>query len=321
MTTVLIMQAALLMGATLVVDYWARAEAHLNTYIADRLFVFVLSISLAVLALTGVFFYMLSKRYKDALEDTNEQLTDEVRRRVAEGLAKRNALIHGLAALADHRDTDTGEHLDRIGNYVELLAGAMRTSHDEIDDEWIECLVLASSLHDIGKVGISDRILLKPSRLTDEERSEMERHTIIGADTLLSIRDRFGADPFIDMGIQIALSHHEKWDASGYPFGVGGDMIPLSARIVAIADVYDALTSERVYKAAMTHEQACNIILSGRGSHFDPEVVDAFESVLSGFDRIREQSRNTRPTLRIDPAAHARAYLSLIRQPVHQLAA
>jgi putative two-component system response regulator len=289
MTAVLIMQAALLMGATLVVDVWVRSHIQLTDSAADKLFVFLLSIDLSILALTGVVFYLISRRYKDQLEDTNERLTDEVRCRLAEALSRRNALIHGLARLADYRDTDTGDHLERIGRYVRLLAQEMRASHSVIDDEWTERLVLASSLHDIGKVGVPDSVLLKPGKLTDEERTIMERHTIMGADTLLSIRSRFGADPFLDMGINIALAHHERWDGSGYPFGLQGNQISLAARIVALADVYDALTSERVYKAAYSHEKARAIILDGRGSHFDPDVIDAFERCEHLFNEIRAQ--------------------------------
>ncbi len=297
MCAILIIQAALLMGATLLIDYWVRAHAPLDTYIADRLFILTLSVSFGVLALTGVVFFLMARRYKDTLEDANEQLTIEVRRQVTERLESRNALIHGLAKLADYRDTDTGDHLERIGSYARLLAGALRERYPRITDEWTERLVLASSLHDIGKVGIPDDVLLKPGKLTPEERRIMERHTLIGADTLLSTRSDFGHDALIDMGIRIALQHHEKWDGSGYPFGLSGEQIALSARIVALADVYDALTSARVYKDAMTHEQAIEIIDKGRGTHFDPDVVDAFHDCESAFDEVRVLGRDH--TLRV----------------------
>lgn len=292
MSAVLIMQAALLMSATLLIDYWVRSHAPLDRDIADRLFILTLSVSFGVLALTGVVFFLMARRYKDTLEDANEQLTSEVRRQVTERLASRNALIHGLAKLADYRDTDTGDHLERIGSYARLLANELRSVYPEITDEWIERLVLASSLHDIGKVGIPDDVLLKPGKLTEEERQIMERHTLIGADTLLSTRAKFGQDALIDMGIRIALQHHEQWNGTGYPFGLSGDQIALSARIVALADVYDALTSQRVYKAAMSHEQASKIILEGRGSHFDPVIVDAFRSCEPGFDEVRILGRD-----------------------------
>jgi len=311
-TTVLILQAGVLMAATLTIDTWARSSAHLHGVTADRLFLFVLTISLAILTLSGAVFYMLSKRYKDSLEDTNENLECEIQRQLVSGLARRDAMIYGLARLADYRDTDTGQHLERIGRFATLLAHEIRPSHDEIDDPWIERLALASSLHDIGKVGIPDSILLKPGKLNDDERAVMERHTIIGADTLISIRDRIGSDAFIDMAIDIALAHHERWDGTGYPFGISGQEIPLSARLVALADVYDALTSPRVYKPAMSHGRAAEIIREGRGTHFDPRVVDAFDAVEDAFDLVRERKHDGLSRLSIDdePMDLARRYLT-----------
>jgi len=309
---VLILQAAVLMAATLTIDTWARASAHLPSETADRLFLFELSVSLAILTLTGLVFFLISRRYRDSLEDANERLEAEIARQLDAGLARRDAMIYGLARLADYRDTDTGEHLDRIGRYAHMLARAVRDTGAEIDDAWTERLVLASSLHDIGKVGIPDAILLKPGPLTDDERAVMERHALIGGDTLISIRERIGSDAFIDMAIDIALAHHERWDGTGYPFRLKGEDIPLSARIVALADVYDALTSPRVYKAAMDHGAALGIIRKGRGTQFDPQVVDAFERCADDFDRVRHTGHGGLSRLMIDdePAALARRYLA-----------
>jgi putative two-component system response regulator len=194
-----------------------------------------------------------------------------------------------LAKLADHRDSDTGRHLDRICAYSRLLAEAIRDQRPEIDDQWIERLTLASSMHDIGKVGVPDRILLKPGTLTHEEFDVMKRHPLIGADTLIAIRERMGDDELLRMSIEVALSHHERWDGSGYPFGLAGEQIPLSGRIVALADVYDALTSKRVYKEAFPHARAVAIIRSESGKQFDPMLVEAFERVSDGFDGIRRE--------------------------------
>ena len=203
----------------------------------------------------------------------------------------REALILGLAKLADYRDTDTGRHLDRIAQYSELLAKHLCQAHPEryplVDAAWIERLRLASVLHDIGKVGIPDAVLLKPGRLTAQERSVMELHQIMGAETLSTIKQRLGADELIDMGIHVAMRHHEKWDGTGYPDGLAGEAIPLSARIVALADFYDAVTSKRVYKDAMTHAEASALIAEGRGSHFDPAIADAFEALADRFDFVR----------------------------------
>jgi len=295
MTAVLIAQCGLLLGSVLLTDSWVQQNVNLPQLQVDKLFVLELSIALCVITLTAMVFYLASRRYNDALEQNNEKLQAEVHRQVSNGLAKRNALIHGLAKLADYRDTDTGEHLDRIGHFARVIAKHIAPNHPIITDQWINRLVLASSLHDIGKVGIPDTVLLKPGRLTENERSVMEKHTLIGAETLLSIRSKLGPDEFIDMGIEIALQHHEKWDGSGYPFRIAGEDISLAARIVAIADVYDALTSERVYKKAMTHQKAIEIIQDGKGSHFDPQIVEAFEANADLFDQIRISTHEERP--------------------------
>jgi response regulator RpfG family c-di-GMP phosphodiesterase len=288
---VLIFQAAVLVAAEFLVDTWLRHEFELAPIVADRLFVFRISIAFSVFLMTGLILYLASRRYKDTLEQANDELAREVNRQVTSGLAKRNALIFGLAKLADYRDTDTGAHLERIGLYARVIADTMRPKHNEIDGKWIDRLVLASSLHDIGKVGIPDSILLKPGRLTPEERTTMEKHTLIGADTLLAIRSKLGPDEFIDMGVEIALQHHEKWDGSGYPFRLKDDQISLAARIVALADFYDAVTSKRVYKDAMPHDQVREMIVKERGAHFDPEVVDAFMSNERAFNSIREHNQ------------------------------
>lgn len=289
---ILIFQAAVLMGGELLVDAWIRTEFNLAPASADRLFVFRVSVAFGVFLLTGLILFLATKRYRDTLEQANEELNTEIARQVRAGLAKRNALIFGLAKLADYRDTDTGVHLERIGLYARVLADALTPKHREIDMKWIDRIVLASSLHDIGKVGIPDSILLKPGRLTPEERSIMEKHALIGADTLLAIRAKLGPDEFIDMGIEIALQHHEKWDGTGYPFGLTGEEISLAARIVALADFYDAVTSKRVYKDAMSHNETSELIKSLRGTHFDPDVVDIFCANEDEFNAIRAHNQH-----------------------------
>jgi len=240
------------------------------------------SIGLILVVSTVIF-----RRYDTALERINAGLERDVHFRLTQSLRTRHSLILGLAKLADHRDTDTGRHLDRIATFSTLIAEQVRREFPEMDDDWIECLRLASSLHDIGKVGIPDRVLLKPGPLTAEERAVIERHTSIGAETLAAIRDRLGPDPLIDMSHQIALAHHERWDGTGYPHRTRGDAIPLAARIVSIADVYDALTSPRVYKPAFTHERAREIVLEGAGTQFDPRLVAAFDRLSEQFDIVR----------------------------------
>jgi HD-GYP domain-containing protein (c-di-GMP phosphodiesterase class II) len=245
-----------------------------------------------VLGVTVLGSVLLVRRYDTVLMRANEELELEVQRRTRRGLAIRNGVIFGLAKLADYRDTDTGRHLERICRYSELLARELEPRCPEIDTAWIERLRLASSMHDIGKVGVPDAVLLKPGSLTAAERRVMEQHPLIGADTLVAIRTRVGDDDLINMGIQVTLSHHERFDGKGYPYGLCDEQIPLAARIVALADVYDALTSSRVYKGAMDHGEAAAVIRQSRGTHFDPSVVAAFERVEAKFDAIRKDAQS-----------------------------
>jgi putative two-component system response regulator len=246
-----------------------------------------------VLAITIGGSIILVNNYDTIVMRFNRKLEEEVDRRTRRGLAIRNGLVFGLAKLADYRDTDTGKHLERICRYCELLAQHLHGKHPEIDRAWIERLKLASSMHDIGKVGIPDSILLKPGALTPEERRQMETHAAIGADTLIAIRNHVGDDDLLNMSVQVALCHHEKFDGTGYPNKLSGDQIPLCARIVALADMYDALTSKRVYKAAMGHEKARAIIEEQHGRHFDPSICEAFTQIHTQFDAARAQLQPT----------------------------
>ncbi|MDC7221140.1 MAG: HD domain-containing protein [Spirochaetales bacterium] len=191
----------------------------------------------------------------------------------------RKATIVGLAKLAEYRDTDTGEHLLRIQAFTELLARRMmeKKIHDGyISEAYIQDLGLSSILHDIGKVGISDSILLKKAPLTEEEFEKIKKHPLLGEDVIKEIDKNISGRSLYQLGKEIAGHHHEKWDGSGYPDGLKGIEIPLSARIVALVDVYDALTSERPYKKAFPHKKALEIILEGKGTHFDPQITDVF---------------------------------------------
>jgi HD-GYP domain-containing protein (c-di-GMP phosphodiesterase class II) len=191
----------------------------------------------------------------------------------------RDAVIHGMARLAESRDGDIGGHLDRICAYSQLLA--RRLQHrpgywGTVTDEWIGTLTRAAALHDIGKVGISDTILLKPGRLTEDEFEVMKTHARLGAEILRDLMVTHGTFPMLEMGVEVTLGHHEKWDGTGYPDGKSGTDIPLCARIVALADVYDALTSKRVYKDAWSQEDTLAHIASLAGSHFDPDLANLF---------------------------------------------
>ncbi|MEM6506782.1 MAG: HD domain-containing phosphohydrolase [Planctomycetota bacterium] len=284
-------------GHRLLVHQPAAGLVTLSDAITTPLMLTFLIVGSSVMLLTAGGSYLVARRYEHTLEEVNAGLEGEVVERTAKHTAARNALIFGLAKLADSRDPETGGHLERLCAFSALLAEQLQKTgnHPEVTDEWIRELRLAAALHDIGKVGVADSALLKAGKLNEEERAEIERHPQIAADTLLEIYQRMGDDTLIASSVQVALYHHEKWDGSGYPFKLKGDGIPLSARIVAVADVYDALTSKRVYKDAMPHEKACAIINEGSGQHFDPAVVEAFNQVADWFEKLKKQMNQDNP--------------------------
>jgi putative two-component system response regulator len=204
----------------------------------------------------------------------------------------RDIVIFAMANLAEARDPETGNHLERIRFYSQVLAETIAKREkffDEITPVFIDNILLTSPLHDIGKVGIPDFVLLKPGRLDEKEFSIMQKHTLIGFEALNNALIKYPNAEYLRMSAEVALCHHEKYDGSGYPNGLRENAIPLSARIVALADVYDALVSKRVYKSAMPHDTAKYIIIGERGKHFDPEVVDAFVECESKFIEILNQ--------------------------------
>ncbi len=226
-----------------------------------------------------------AKLARDWLSDQNATLDAEARRRVAENDLTQQASIRALAHLAEMRDPETGNHLLRTQGYVRELAQRLR-HHPRfaatLTESYVELLSRSAPLHDIGKVGVPDHILLKPGRLDAAEMAIMRTHAVLGSTAIeKSERDLAIRLPFLAVAKEIAHWHHEKWDGSGYPDGLAGDAIPVSARLMAVADVFDALISPRVYKAAMTYDKAREIMSAGRGQHFDPDVADAF---LDGFD-------------------------------------
>ncbi|MFV3369548.1 HD domain-containing phosphohydrolase [Pseudomonas sp. NY15435] len=233
------------------------------------------------------------KAAADFLRDQNDFLEQEVQRRTRELAAIQDVTIIAMASLAETRDNETGNHIRRTQHYVRTLAEHLQQHPRfaaDLDEETRQLLFKSAPLHDIGKVGIPDYILLKPGRLTTDEFEVMKTHTTLGLDALEKAEERLGMDvPFLRLAKQIAYGHHEKWDGSGYPQGLAGDAIPLSARLMAVADVYDALISRRIYKNAMPHEAAVEHIRSQRGLHFDPDVVDAFLTLQDEFRRIAEQ--------------------------------
>lgn len=199
--------------------------------------------------------------------------------------------IFSLAKLAESRDPETGAHLERVQHYCRILAQHLSANpayQHEVTPEFVRLIYQTSPLHDIGKVGIPDSVLLKPGRLSDREFQIMKSHTVIGAETLDAVLKLRPGAAFLRVARDVAACHHERWDGTGYPNRLKGRAIPLCARILALADVYDALTSKRVYKAAMTHEVARAAILEGKGTHFDPDLVDAFVEVENQFLAVRD---------------------------------
>lgn len=207
----------------------------------------------------------------------------------------REATIQSMAILAKFRDPETGGHIQRTRSYVESL---VRYLHDftqfaeVLDPESIELISQSAPLHDIGKVGVPDRILLKPGRLTPEEWAEMKKHPLYGSEVIKRTERLLGPNSFLRFAREITECHHERWDGTGYPNGLSGNDIPISARAMAIADVYDALTSERPYKEAMTHQEAFREIIDGSGTHFDPEMVSAFRTLQYEFESIAKKYRD-----------------------------
>lgn len=232
------------------------------------------------------------KKHRDNLEEL-------VKIRTAEVFATRAATIESLASLAETRDPETGGHIHRTQNYVKILAERLRADNPDswdMTDDTLELLYLSAPLHDVGKVGVPDAVLLKPGKLTDEEFEQIKLHTTFGYQSLNRAEKRLGNSSFLRLGAEIAYSHHEKWDGSGYPQGLSGENIPQSGRLMALADVYDALISRRVYKPPFPHSKAVQIITEGRGKHFDPLVLDAFlaeaehfRSVASHFADFQEE--------------------------------
>jgi len=209
-----------------------------------------------------------------------------VKERTRELVMVQEATIESMSSLTETRDPETGGHIKRTQNYLRLLAEHLKHQpgfSPVLDDETIDLLCKSAPLHDIGKVGVSDRILLKPAKLTDEEFEEMKQHTVYGRDAILAAERKLGNTSFLRFARDIAYTHHERWDGSGYPEGLRGDQIPVAGRLMALADTYDAITSERVYKSPLSHEKAVKIIVEEKGAQFDPAVVDAFLQVEEDF--------------------------------------
>jgi HD-GYP domain-containing protein (c-di-GMP phosphodiesterase class II) len=235
--------------------------------------------TMALLVLT---LYLLTSRHREILQDERARSASLALRQSQEVIRARDAVVFALGKLAGSRDYETGAHLERIAAYSTLIATALRDGSryaSEITPAFVRLIELSSVLHDIGKVGIEDRVLRKSGPLTESEREHMQQHTLIAGQCLGEIALRLGGSKFLEMARAIALGHHEHWDGSGYPTGLKGEQIPLPARIVAVADVYDALVTARVYKQPVSHRESMAIICRGSGRQFDPEIVAALRAV------------------------------------------
>jgi putative two-component system response regulator len=226
----------------------------------------------------------------DFLRDKAAYLEGEVQRRIQDMQTLQDVTIMAMASLGETRDNETGAHLRRTQNYVRLLAKKLQANPKYaaiLTDETVELLYKSAPLHDIGKIGIPDAILLKPGKLTPEEFEIMKRHAMIGHDAIQAAEQLLDVpSSFLGIAREIARSHQEKWDGSGYPDGLRGETIPVSARLMAIADVYDALISERPYKRAFSHDDSVAMIREGRDRHFDPVMVDAFLAISGDFQAV-----------------------------------
>ena len=236
------------------------------------------------------------KSAREILKNQNILLEAKVKQRTRELIITQEVTIQCMASLAETRDNETGGHIRRTQNYMRALAEELKNFgkyRSILDAHSIDLLCKSTPLHDIGKVGVSDRILLKPGKLTEEEFEEMKKHTIFGKVAIEKAEIQLGTNSFLKYAKEIAYSHHEKWDGSGYPEGLKGEQIPLSGRFMALVDVYDALISRRIYKPPLPHSEAVRIIREGEVKHFDSDITKAFVAIQDEFKRIAlEHAKN-----------------------------
>jgi response regulator RpfG family c-di-GMP phosphodiesterase len=237
----------------------------------------------------GLAVYIILARQYDRVDAERSKAAENALRQTRSLVRTRDAVIMGLAKLAESRDPETGDHLERISAYSTMLASYLRGHprfSDEITPSFVKLIGISSALHDIGKVGVADSILRKPGPLTPAERKTMECHAVVGGQCLEQLERRLGSSNFLAMARQIAYSHHERWDGTGYPYRLEGNAIPLAARIVTVVDVYDALSQKRVYKDPVPHDDCVANIREQAGKQFDPDIVEAFLKVAAKFRAV-----------------------------------
>lgn len=257
--------------------------------VCEKVCMVCICLTMAVCIILCVSITSRLEKYKDLLEEENERKSRALVEHKNRMLALQENTIIGMANLIESRDQDTGQHVKRTSRYVELLArAAQRAGYctDILTDDYVELLVKAAPMHDIGKIVVSDVILRKPGRLTKEEFDTIKEHTSAGGRIVVEVLSGIEEKEYVDIAVQIAEGHHEKWDGSGYPKGLGQSDIPICARIMAVADVFDALISKRCYKEAMSVDTAFSIIEESGGSHFDPELARIFVSIRSEIEAV-----------------------------------
>jgi len=254
--------------------------------------------------------HLMLRRALLELEQQNNQLEQKIQERTAEIYRTQDVAIYCIASLAETRDNETGNHIRRTQSYVKSLAKYLRDHprfKQVLNEETITLMYKSAPLHDIGKVGVPDRILLKPGKLDDNEWELMKQHVSYGQETIVRAEQALGTSSFLHFAREIIYTHHEKWDGTGYPRGLKGDEIPVAGRLMALSDVYDALISKRVYKDAFPHEKAAAIIRQSSGSHFDPDVVDAFFILEDEFKAIAKQFSDADLAIENKESTHAMA--------------
>ena len=249
------------------------------------------------LLLKRVALHLMLQEQKNELRDYNENLLEMVKERTHDISELKNAVVQWAAEILEFRDDETGQHVERVQNYLEILIGAMKKMDryaKEVSTWDVEAFLKSAPLHDVGKIKIRDSILLKEARLTDEEFANMKLHAMYGKMLLESLQEKVPNQMFLEYAKTLAYGHHEKWDGSGYPNSLKGEDIPLQARMMSLADVYDALISERAYKKAFSHEEAMRTIAEGRGTQFDPNLTDLFVSLSDDIRNVSEGTNHGR---------------------------
>lgn len=278
-----------------------------SAHVTSSMLTSMLGITVLLVTLTAALAMFLTRAHDKTMRQWNSNLEATVAERSQQLVHSHRTVLFGIAKLAEHRDNDTGKHVERMCAYTRILAEEYVERFGGVSPQWVEDIEIAAAMHDIGKVSIPDSILLKPGKLTAEEFDQMKTHAVVGQEALLAVREEADDTTLLDLGIEIAGAHHERWNGKGYPEGTVGDQIPLSARIVAVADVFDALMSKRVYKPAMPFEEVCDIIRSESGEHFDPAVVQCFESVAPRLAKIHESHMDAPEPPSIIPFVEAQA--------------